>query len=116
MYPANAQTRDRRRVLAKVKEANAEAFRSDRPRCPWTVTIGNVDLPAFISDGKLYVQAPLPFIFEAFAEDFSEFYGDLEVRVSNARGRTLSLDSDGRPVYGAQLAEPSMVRSGPERR
>jgi hypothetical protein len=114
MYPSNSQTGSRRRVLAAIKKANAEAFRSDRSRCAWTVTIGNVDLPAFISDGKLYVQTPLVDIFKAFAEDFSEFYGDLEVRVSNARGRTLSLDGDGRPVYGARLAESSVVRGGAE--
>lgn len=73
------------------------------------VTIGNVDLPAFVSDGKLYVQASLGLLFEAFAENLSEFLRDMEVRVSTARGATLSLDRDGRPVHGAGMAESSVV-------
>lgn len=110
MYPANSTTRRSRRILAQIKESDAEKIRSDRPRCPWTITIGNTDLPAFISDGKLYVQAPLPRVFEAFAEDLSAFIGDLEIRVSRAGCTAFSLDSDGRPVYGSCLAEQSLVR------
>lgn len=109
MYPSQISKRSSVVVHASIAAANAEAFRSDRPRCPWTVTIGNTDLPAFVSDGKLYIQAPLSHVFEAFAEDVSAFIRDMEVRVSNAGGGTLSLDSDGRPVYGAAMAQSSVV-------
>lgn len=114
-YP-EAHSRSGRKVLAKIKASNAEALRSDRSRCPWTVTIGNVDLPAFISDGKLYIQAPLPQVFEALAENISDFICDMEVRVSSAGGTTLSLDSDGRPLSGAAMAESSLVRDSEVRR
>jgi hypothetical protein len=114
MYPTNATTRHRRRVLAKVAESNAQALRADRPRGALVVTIGNVDLPAYISDGVVYIQAPLPHVFDAFAEDISAFVNDMEVRISGARGRTLALDSHGCPVYGSQLAESSVVRGSTE--
>lgn len=112
MYPSKITKRSSKVVHASITAANAETFRSDRPRCPWTVTIGDVDLPAYISDGKLYIQAPLPHVFEAFAEDVSDFIRDMEIRVSNAGGATLSLDRDGRPVYGAAMAQSSVVPDG----
>lgn len=91
-------------------EPNAPTLRQDRSTGAITVTIGNVDLPAFVSNGQLYVQAPLPHLFEAFAESLSEFVSDMEVRVSIAGGTTLSLDRDGRPVSGARVAKSRMVR------
>lgn len=115
MYPTKARKGTRRGILAKIKSANAEALRSDRPRCPWTVTIGDVDLPAYISDGKLCVQAPLPDLFEAFAESLPDFVRDMEIRVSNTRGTSLSLDRDGRPIYRSWLAVTSLVPDGAER-
>jgi len=46
------------------------------------VTIGDVDLPAFVSNGYVYIQAPLPLVFQAFGEDLSDFVRDLEVGIS----------------------------------
>lgn len=109
MYPSNATKRFSRRVLARIKAQNAEALRSDRPKCPWVVSVGNTDLPAFVANGKLYLEAPLVDVFEAFGEDLSEFVRDLEVRVSRAGCTAFSLDSDGRPVYGSCLAESRLV-------
>lgn len=93
-------------------ESDAEEVRSDRPDCAYTVTIGHVDIPAFVSNGRLYIQAPLPLVFEAFGENLSDFIRDLEIGVSNAWGRALPLNSDGITVYGAAVAESSMVRRG----
>ena len=97
-------------VHTTLAESDAKALREDRQICALTVTIGNVDLPAFVSGGSLYIQAPLPHVFKAFAEDVSEFVRDLEVRVSDARGGSFSLDSDGRPVPGTRMAKSRVVR------
>lgn len=96
-------------------EPYVATLRNDRPRNTLAVTIGNVDLPAFVSDGVLYIQAPLPHVFKAFAEDISDFIRDMEVRVSTAGGATLSLDRDGRPVSRSRMAKPSVVRRGGKR-
>lgn len=99
-------------VHTSESESHASNVRQGGPRANLKVTIGNVDLPAFISNGQLYVQAPLPHVFEAFAEDLSAFLRDMEVRVSVEGGAPLPLDGDGRPVHGTTMAKPRMVRSG----
>jgi hypothetical protein len=101
--------RKRRQLLASISRANAQDVREDRHAGDFIVTLGDVDLPAFVSAGQLYVQAPLPHIFKAFAENISAFVSDMEIRVSDSRGTTFPLDSDGRPVHGAELVEPSVV-------
>jgi hypothetical protein len=80
------------------------------------VSIGHADLPAFVSDGRLYIQAPLPLVFEAFAESLPDFVRDMEIRVSDQRGSTLSLGTDGRPVSGARVAKSSVGRRSRQRR
>ena len=116
MYETHHHTWDGETVFTTQSVAHAATLRQDRQSGALTVTIGNTDLPAFVSDGRLYIQAPLPLVFEAFAEDLSAFVRDLEVRVSSQGGATLSLDSNGRPVHRAPVAQSSMVRSGRQRR
>jgi len=102
-------------VHEAFKEQNAPTLRVNRQSGALTVTIGNTDLPAFVSKGVLYIQAPLPLVFEAFAEDLPAFVSDMEVRVSGPRRRTLSLDRFGRPVSRATVAKSRVVRSGGQR-
>jgi len=90
----------------------AASLRHNRQTGTITVTVGNTDLPAFVSDGRLYIQAPLPLIFEAFAESLPDFVRDMEIRVSVAGCSTLSLDSDGRPISSQGVAKSRMVRRG----
>ena len=99
-------------ILSTLAEQDAQAVRDSGSDCTLTVTIGNTDLPAFVSGGRLYIQAPLPHVFRAFAEDLSEFISDMEIRVSTAGGASLSLDSDGYPVSGAPVAFQSLVSGG----
>jgi hypothetical protein len=98
-----------------IAEPHVATLRNDRQTGALVVSIGDVDLPSFVSDGRLYIQAPLPLVFKAFAEDISDFISDMEIRVSDARGRTLSLDRYGRPVSGAGVAQSRVVRSGGKR-
>jgi len=98
-------------ILATVQKSDVENFRASGPRCALTVTVGNVDLPAFLSGGVVYIQAPLPHVFEAFGEDLSEFVRDLEVGVSTTRGTPLSLDGNGRAILIPTVAKQGVVRS-----
>jgi hypothetical protein len=109
-------SRVRAHLQRKKSQAHAPTIRADREAGSLTITIGNTDLPAFVSDGVLYVQAPLPHLFKAFAEDLSDFVRDLEIRVSTAGGATLSLDRAGRPIPGAGVAQSRVVRVRRERR
>jgi hypothetical protein len=96
-------------VHTSLSVEDAAALRQDRQSGSFTVTIGNVDLPAYLSSGVLYLQAPLGLFIEAFAEDLPAFLRDMEVRISDARGAAFSLNCDGRPVSLAGLAEPRVV-------
>lgn len=111
MSAAQIKKRVRHALLKKESRAYVEAFRADSPDCTFTVVVGNTDLPSFISNGILYVQAPLPLIFEAFAEDLPAFVSDMEVRVSTKGGPAFSLDRDGRPIPSATVAEQGVVRN-----
>jgi hypothetical protein len=89
--------------------ADVETLRKDGRGGSFKVTIGDVDIPAYLSNGVLYLQAPLGLFFEAFAEDLPSFLRDMEVRISDSRGTAFSLNSDGRPVSLKGLAEPRVV-------
>jgi hypothetical protein len=91
--------RSRARVHAKVTVTAAEADVPVRQAINLKVTVRDIDLPAFVSDGKLYIQAPLGLFFEAVAEEISASIRDLEVRISNESGTSFSLDSVGRPLH-----------------
>lgn len=110
MHTAQISSRRRNQVLASLARTDAQMRGAPGYVGDWTITIGDVDLPAFISDGILYVQAPLPSVFKAFAEDVSEFICDMEIRVSKEGGPAFSLDSNGRPVPGTPVAKPLVVR------
>lgn len=96
-------------VHTPISESDVETFRDDGQAGTFKVSIGDTDIPAFVSSGKLYLQAPLGLFFEAFAEDLPAFIRDMEIRISDARGTPFSLDSNGRPVSLAGLAIPSLV-------
>jgi hypothetical protein len=108
------KARVRNVVLSTLAVADASAFRDAAPDCTLTVTIGNTDLPAFVSGGRLYIQAALPHVFRAFAEDLSDFIGDMEIRISGAGGSSFSLDSDGRPIPCEAVAFEGVVRDSGE--
>lgn len=111
MYETHHDTWDDHAIHATVQVADAQDIRDNRQDCPLKVTIGNTDLPAFLSNGVLYVQAPLGLFFEAFAEDISAFVRDLEIRVSDKRGTALPLDGDGGSVSRKTLAKSRVVRN-----
>jgi hypothetical protein len=102
-------------VQQAVALANAEKDSPRRSRRALVVTIGNVDLPAFVSNGLLYVQAPLPRIFDAFAEDISEFLSDLEVGISVARRASFPSARIRRSISRPTVASARLVRRSRER-
>jgi hypothetical protein len=74
-----------------------------------TVTIGDTDLPGHVHRGTVVVEATLGLLFQAFAEDLSEFVGDMEVGVSEEGGPSLPLHCHGRPVHGKGVAVEVLV-------
>ena len=115
MSEQRAFTEQGRIVHETESVEDAETLRDYGPLSHLAVTVGNVDLPARVVGGLVYVQAPLPLIFEAFAEDLSAWVRDMEVRVSAKGGAPLSLDCDGRLLFGSRVAKSRVVRSGGKR-
>lgn len=116
MFEVHHESGDGYEFHSTVQIENAEALREDRRGGSFTVTIGNTDIPAFVSNGVLYLQAPLGLFFEAFAEDLPAFLHDMEVRISDSRGTAFSLNCHGAPVSLAGLAEPRVVSNRRRRR
>jgi hypothetical protein len=97
-------------VQQAVALANAEKDSPRKSRRALVITIGDVDLPAFVSNGVLYIQAPLPRIFHAFAEDISDFISDLEIRVSVARRASFPSARIRRTVSRPPVASTRLVQ------
>lgn len=105
MHTPEKETRIGDDVLQAIALAVAEAMRDDSESQAFIFSLCDVDLPAFVRDGTLYVQAPLPLIFDAFAAYVSDGLSHLEARISEARRSALALDSDGRAIHRAPVAE-----------
>ena len=116
MQHTSDQERYRDFVQQALALANAEKDSPRRSRRALVVTIGNVDLPAFVSNGRLYIQAPLPSVFHAFAEDISEFLSDLEIGVSTARRASFPSARIRRTVSRPTVASARLVQRSRERR
>lgn len=106
------QTRERPRFLAEIAHATTPNLGTVRQVLHIEVVIRDAHLPAFFSDGILYVQAPLGHVLEAVTAGFSPRLGDMEIRITTPWGWTLSLDSDGRAVHSSAMAQQSVVRDG----
>jgi hypothetical protein len=102
-------------VLATVEVAPSENVESMRQKCNLEVHLGNAYLPAFLSDGILYVQAPLGHVVQAVAKEVSVRLWHLEVRATNEGSATFSLDSDGRPIPSSWVGGADVVRDGEQR-
>jgi hypothetical protein len=103
-------------VQPKKPRKNAKAGRANRTWFAFTVTIRDVDLPAFFSDGTIYIQAPLALVCDAFDADIPAIKRDLETGVSKARGTPLPPVDLRNPVPGTPLGGQSVVRDSGERR
>jgi len=99
-------------VFAQVTQQVLEAMQPGLTAVALTVTLCDVDLPAFVVDGELYVQAPLPLIFDAFAAYISDGLSVLETRVSETRSAALASAHLQPTVLEQIVAEQSVVRNG----
>jgi len=105
MHTPEKETRVGDDVLEAIALAVAEAMRDGAESEAFIFSLCDVDLPAFVRNGTLYVQAPLPLVFDAFAAYVSDGLSHLEARISEARSAALALDSDGRAVHRAPVVE-----------
>lgn len=96
-------------VHQAVTVADAQANRANRPRRPFTISIGDIDLPAYVSGGVVYIQAPLPHILKAVGAHVSDILSGVEARVSVARSGALPSAGDGGPVHRPRVAKPRVV-------
>lgn len=97
-------------VLEAFSDADAAYLRNDRPDGAITLTHGNVDVSAFISDGRLYVEVPLSGILETLEPSVSIQFGYLETGVSETWRTTLSPDGVRSAVLGTWMALTRVVR------
>jgi len=99
-------------VHTAFSRADAAYVREHRDFCNLKLTIGDVDLPAYVSNGIVYVQAPFGYLCETFAAHISAIIRDLETRVSGEGSAALSLSRNGCSIHGATMVVARVVRGG----
>jgi hypothetical protein len=106
------QTRRSDDILETESVSDAEAIRTDKPEAAFTITVCDVDLPAFIYCGELYVQAPIQDIFDAFVSAMCGSIRHLETGISETRSAALSSAALQRVLPGFRVAERYVVSGG----
>jgi len=97
-------------IHTALSQSDAAYIREHRDYCNLTLTVGDVDLPAYVSNGVVYIQAPFGYLCETFAAHISAIIRDLETRVSGEGSAALSLSRDGCPIHGATMVIARVVR------
>jgi hypothetical protein len=108
------QARHRDRVLEALADADAKNDGKDRVSPIGSVIICDIDLPLFILNGVVYLQAPLEDVVDAFTAQISDLLSNLEGRISEARSAALSLASLQPTLLGEELALRILVSGGRE--
>lgn len=113
MHTPDEQPWDGGDLLEEITVANVEDLRGMRRNCAVTVAIRHADVPAEISFGTIYVQAPLGHVLETLAAYLPEIVRDLETRIPSAWGASLSPTDFWDSIHGEGLAVPRVVRDSP---
>jgi hypothetical protein len=96
--------------------ANAAQDGPDFAEGPFTISFRDVDIPAFIWDGAVYVQMPLEGFLDAVTAALSEVLRDLEVGISEAGRAALSYTNFRATLPRAFVAKSGVVRDSGEQR
>lgn len=109
MHTTEGSARDDSLILETLSEQDASYLREDRPEGAITLTVGNLDIPAFVSDGRVYVEVPLSGFCETLEPSVSIRFSYLEAGVSDTWRTTLSPDDPRCALLGTWLALARMV-------
>lgn len=116
MHTPKEPSRDSDIVQLAQQIADAAANSEDHTISVGVVSIYDVDLPVFISDGELYVQAPLQSVFDAVSAALVDVLRDLETRVSEARSAALASPDFFPKVHFSGVVVEHVVRDSGEQR
>jgi hypothetical protein len=114
--PSHLDTRMRNNLFSPQSEPNVEGDRAYQRCGAFTITVRDVDLPAFVSHGTVYVQTPLQGFFDATPAQVSADIRRMETRVSEAGRAALAPDSAAHTVLSKRMVVSRVVRSGRRRR
>ncbi len=114
--PSHLDKRMRYNLFPPQSESDAESDRAYQRCGAITITIRDLDLPAFVSHGTVYIQIPLQGIFDASPSQVSADIRRMETRVSEAGRATLAPDSPAHTVLSKRMVVSRLVRSRGRRR
>lgn len=109
MHTTDEQTWDRDDLWEEVAREIDAAYLQGRPCGIVKVSVRDFDLPARVSNGKLYVQVPLGFILEEIEANIPESLRHLEARISVTRSAPLSLTRLRRAFHRQRMAVSRLV-------
>lgn len=99
-------------LLAQIAFTDAKADGAAGHGVPCILSLCDVDVPAQILDGRIYVVCESARFFETIAEVVSHVIGDLEAGVPAAWRAALSSTDIRSPLHFGQLASERLVRNG----
>lgn len=114
MHTTEGSARNDRVIFEALSEQDAAYLREDRPDGAITLTVGDIDVPAFVSDRRVFVEVPLSGFYETLEPSVSLRFSYLEAGVSDTWRTTLPLDSARSALLGSWLALARMVRNRTE--
>lgn len=109
MHTTEEQSWDRTDLWDEIAREIDEAYLAGQPKGIVKITLCDLDIPARISDGKLYVQIPFGFILEAVDAGIPESLRHLETRVSITSRATLSSTRLRGAFHRARMAVSGLV-------
>lgn len=115
MHSADEQAWDYSDLFKAIAREIDAADEQGRPIGVVKVSFCDVDIPAIVSNGAVYISLPLPFLFEAIASRVPERFRDMEVRVSIEGSAALPPDSPGGAFHREDVVIEGVVRSGGKR-
>lgn len=114
MHTTEGSTGKDRVIFEALSEQDAAYLREDRPDGAITLSVGDIDVPAFVSDGRVFVEVPLSGFCETLEPSVSIRFSYLEAGISDTWRTTLPPDSVRCALLGTWLALARMVRNSTE--
>lgn len=103
------ETREGEDLQPQVQRSHVARRRAGRSGPAFEIVIRDTHLPAYISGGRIYVQAPLIDFLQAVGADVSQVFGAMETGVSEAGSPALSPADLRDSVSGTPVGSESLV-------
>lgn len=112
MHTPDSSPWDRDDLFETIAREIDAAYLEGQPFGVVKVSVCDVDIPATVSEGIIYIQIPFPFLLKAVAAGIPDSLRHLEARISVTGRGSFPSARYGRPVFSKRVALEGVVRDG----